>query len=488
MKKIESLPQAKLLLASLRSVGYSDQTAIADIIDNSITANATEIRIEYDWPKKSISIIDDGYGMGFDELIENMRIGSSDPEKVRDDTDLGRFGMGMKTAAFALARRLTVITKKDCVLSNAVWDLDMIPDIGWNLLCMENDELLYYSEKIKGEQGTIIILEKLDRVITEENEEKAKQQFYRSLSTVEKHLGITFHRFIEEDGLVIKANGNIIEPWNPFVLDNKATQEFDEEEIYSEDESKRIVIQPFILPHKTKFDTEEDFKKAAGPGDWRANQGLYVYRNRRLLVHGTWFSYIKKEPAFNLARIRVDITSDSDEDWKIDIKKSTATPPHYARDRIRSIIDDYTIKSAKVYNSRGSYTSHNNDSSNLDYVWEQHRNRGKYYYKINRNHPILQRVFAKLDKDRNLLDSYLVLIENYAPCMVSGVVETMGSSTPNKTVDKVSLIKARKELQDLVDAYMFMGYSKKEIDSAISAMPEYIDYIDELKEILEKSK
>ena len=129
MKKIESLPQAKLLLASLRSVGYSDKTAIADIIDNSITANANEICIEYDWPKQAISITDNGYGMGFDELIENMRIGSSDPEKIRDDNDLGRFGMGMKTAAFALARRLTVITKKDGILSNAVWDLDLIPDI-----------------------------------------------------------------------------------------------------------------------------------------------------------------------------------------------------------------------------------------------------------------------------------------------------------------------------------------------------------------------
>ena len=353
---------------------------------------------------------------------------------------------------------------------------------------MDQNELLYFSKKITGEQGTIIVLEKLDRVITEEDEDKAKHQFYRSLSTVEKHIGLTFHRFIEEDGLVIKANDNVIEPWNPFVLDNKATQEFDEEEIYSENETKRIVVQPFILPHKTKFATEADFKKAAGHGDWRADQGLYVYRNRRLLVHGTWFSYIKKEPAFNLARIRIDITSDSDEDWKIDIKKSIATPPYYARDRIRSIIDEYTSRSAKVYNSRGSYSKHNNDSPSLDYVWVQHRIRGKYFYKINRNHPILQKVLTKLDEDSMLLESYLALIENYAPCMVSGVIETMGSGTTNKTIDKVELIKVRKDLKELVDAYKFMGYSNGEIESAISLMPVYVEYIDVLKEILEKCK
>lgn len=105
-KKIQSIPEARLLLESLRSVGYNEETAIADIIDNCISAKAHEIKIQFDWEKKRIVISDDGLGMSSKDLIENMRIGSSDPNQVRDERDLGRFGMGMKTAAFSLGKKL----------------------------------------------------------------------------------------------------------------------------------------------------------------------------------------------------------------------------------------------------------------------------------------------------------------------------------------------------------------------------------------------
>lgn len=104
-EKIQSIPEARLLLASLRSVGYNEETAIADIIDNCISAQAHEIKIQFDWEKKRIVILDDGIGMSEKNLIENMRIGSSDPSKIRDEGDLGRFGMGMKTAAFSLGKK-----------------------------------------------------------------------------------------------------------------------------------------------------------------------------------------------------------------------------------------------------------------------------------------------------------------------------------------------------------------------------------------------
>ena len=131
---IPSIPEARLLLASLRSVGYTEETAIADIIDNCISAHANHIDIFFDWNNKRILIVDDGNGMAAADLIENMRIGSSDPDQARSEDDLGRFGMGMKTAAFSLGKMLTVVTKTDGVVSNAVWDLDQIPQIGWNLI------------------------------------------------------------------------------------------------------------------------------------------------------------------------------------------------------------------------------------------------------------------------------------------------------------------------------------------------------------------
>ena len=138
---IQSIPEAKLLLASLRSVGYTEETAIADIVDNCISARAQHIDIVFEADKKRILILDDGIGMTAESLIENMRIGSSDPAKRRDNTDLGRFGMGMKTAAFSLGKRLTVVTRYEGCTSNATWDLDKIPDIGWNLIVEENSVL-----------------------------------------------------------------------------------------------------------------------------------------------------------------------------------------------------------------------------------------------------------------------------------------------------------------------------------------------------------
>lgn len=394
-EKIQSIPEARLLLASLRSVGYNEETAIADIIDNCISAQAHEIKIQFDWEKKRIVILDDGIGMSEKNLIENMRIGSSDPSKIRDEGDLGRFGMGMKTAAFSLGKKLTVITKFGAKVSNASWDLDQIPTIGWNLIIRDENEIAEFSSQI-GEQGTIVVIENLDRVIDIDDEKKAKNKFYRIAAKTEKHLALTFHRFIEEDGLVLKLNNNPIKAWNPFVLENGATQELPEESVFSDDGCVKMVIQPYVLPHKTKFASDDEYKAAGGPKDWNYHQGIYVYRNRRLIICGTWFDYIKKEPAYNLARIKIDITSASDEEWKIDIKKSAASLPSDVKELVEREIDLCTETSARVYNSRGNYSKSNVSAPNLDYVWEQRKKNGRYSFHINRKHALLNNIKKQL--------------------------------------------------------------------------------------------
>lgn len=278
---IQSIPEAKLLLASLRSVGYTEETAIADIVDNCISAKAKHIDIIFETEKMRILILDDGIGMTAQALIENMRIGSSDPSKQRDDTDLGRFGMGMKTAAFSLGKRLTVVTRFEESTSNAAWDLDKIPDIGWNLIIEESDSIAEISSRL-GAQGTVVCIENLDRVIGSLDEAKAKKKFYKTAEKVEKHLALIFHRFIEEDGLVIRINGTEIQPWNPFVINNNATQELADETIWSDDGASEVVIQPYVLPHRTKFASDDDYQAAGGAKGWNYHQGVYVYRNRRL--------------------------------------------------------------------------------------------------------------------------------------------------------------------------------------------------------------
>ena len=192
---IESIPEARLLLMSLRSVGYTEETAIADILDNSISADATEIRISFNWDDESIVIADNGTGMTEEELVSNMRIGSADPGDIRSKKDLGRFGMGLKTAAFALGKRLTVITKANGQYANAAWDLDDVLRIGWNLI-VQNEESLEQYYSLLQDQGTVVIIEKLDRMIDPRNKQKSERKFYSTIRKTEEHLGLTFHRFI----------------------------------------------------------------------------------------------------------------------------------------------------------------------------------------------------------------------------------------------------------------------------------------------------
>ena len=486
---IQSIPEAKLLLASLRSVGYNEETAIADIIDNCISAQAHEIKIQFDWEKKRIVISDDGFGMNEKDLIENMRIGSSDPSKIRGKDDLGRFGMGMKTAAFSLWKKLTVITKSDSVVSNASWDLDLIPEIGWNLIIRDESEIFEFLAQM-GERGTIVVIESLDRVIDIDDEKKAKNKFYRIASKTEKHLALTFHRFIEEDDLVLELNGNQIKAWNPFILENSATQELPEESIFSDDGCAEVIIQPYVLPHKTKFASDDDYQAAGGPKGWNYHQGIYVYRNRRLIICGTWFDYIKKEPAYNLARIKIDITSASDEDWKIDIKKSTASLPSYVREAVEREIELCTETSARVYNSRGSYSKSNVSIPNLDYVWEQRKKNGRYSFHINRQHSLLNEVKKQLDdQGKSILSAYLALIENFAPFMQSGVADSLQNGKVSAEPDKTSLeYRVQiKELTDMISIFLSQGFTKEETQSTLLDMPNYRHLREDIAKLVEEA-
>lgn len=487
---IQSIPEARLLLASLRSVGYSEDTAIADIIDNCITAEASLIDIFFDWENKRILIVDNGRGMSSENLIKNMRIGSSDPSEYRDEGDLGRFGMGMKTAAFSLGKRLTVVTKTDEIVSNAVWDLDQIQNIGWNLIVQEPSEIAEYAAML-GEQGTVVAIEELDRVIDLSNEAKAKKKFYAIAGKVEKHISLTFHRFIEEDNLAIRLNKNPIAAWNPFVLSNSATQELSDETVWSEDGKSEVTIQPYVLPHKTKFVADDDYQDAGGYKGWNYHQGVYVYRNRRLIICGTWFDYIKKEPAYNLARIKVDISSASDEDWKIDIKKSTASLPGYLRETVERAIDICTEASARVYNSRGTYSKSNVGAPNLNYVWEQRKKNGRYTFHINRKHSLLQDIKKKLDEEGvAALTAYLALVENLAPFMLSGAADSLQKKDVDNATDRNSLEYQMEvnELKEFVALFLSRGFSKEETKSTLLDMANYRHLRQEIIKIVEEAQ
>ncbi|WHH57178.1 ATP-binding protein [Petroclostridium sp. X23] len=491
--EFESLPNAKMLLASLRSVGYTEETAIADIIDNSISADASKIKMFFDWDEKRILIADNGKGMSKEELLESMKIGSTDPNDYRSEKDLGRFGMGMKTASFSLAKKLLVITKNGDCYYNAEWDLEYVENEDkWNILIKNESEIKELIEDTKDklafdeyDTGTLIVISNLDRMIDSNNIQKSKDRFYKTIKKVKRHLSMIFHRFMEEDDLEIYVNSNFLTPWNPYVRYNVATQELLVEECF--DGKRQVIIEPYILPHKTKFANEDEFGLASGPKGWLNHQGFYVYRNRRLIVYGTWFGKFRKEPAYNLARIKLDMYSDSDFEWGIDIKKSKAIPPVGIEETITQIAYLAIERSVAVYNSRGTYNKKNADSNaSLKYVWEQRKNAcGNYMFYLNKKHPMLMRIMQEISQElRAELKTYLSLIENYSPSMLSGVID---NGNLRIAVDEDQEQKDILLIKEKIAILKKLHYENEEIYDVLTESPEYAYLKEKLMGIVEEA-
>lgn len=490
--KHESTPHAKMLLVALRSVGYTNESAIADIVDNSISGAATEIELYFDWDNKRIIIADNGFGMNYEELMSAMEIGSADPNEMRPSEDLGRFGLGMKTATFSMAKNLLVITKKNNYISNAEWDLDEVAtDDRWELSEYDESQISTVLDSIKDlvsynewEQGTMIVISKLDRLIDVDNIDKSKKKFYKMIKSIKSHLAITFHRFIEEDDLIIRVNKNEIIAWNPYWLESPATMELPREELF--DGKNDVIIEPYILPHKNKFESEEEYTRASGPKDWLGQQGFYVYRNRRLLVYGTWFGKFKKEPAYNLARIKLDMSADSDFEWDIDIKKSKATLPVALEEQVTQIAFLAIEKSVAVYNSRGVYNRRNTaNSTSLKYVWEQRKNlSGNYMFYLNKKHPMLMKILADLNEEKQKeLKTYLSLVENYSPTMLSGVLDSSTSVEVSEEEKQKEIL----SIKEIIRIYRALQYNDEEIYEALYDSPEYLYIREDLKSIIEET-
>lgn len=409
-------PNPKSTINSYRSFGYNLSTAIADIIDNSISASADFIELEFLWNGREsvISILDNGKGMDLDELVIAMTPGSKDPEDSRDEKDLGRFGMGLKTASFSQCKRLTVITKKEGnKLYKRCWDIDFInKEEEWTLLDYISNES--YLEKVENLKcGTMIIWEQLDRIVGDAkiDNEAVKSAFYQEMVTVKEHLSLVFHRFIENKRIKIALNTNEIEPWNPFLLNLNPKPEMGQTEVLS----NNVEVTYFILPHMSKIN-HEDYEKSGGPLGWYQQQGFYIYRGDRLLVAGEWLGIDKKREYSKLARIAVNFPNANDFDWNLDIKKSTATPPIGIRKDLARIAKIASMKSAKIYNWRGQKMVSNDEGSvTLESLWKDEINRdGIKKYKINKNHPLIKQLLETTNENK-LIQKALKLIEQNIP-------------------------------------------------------------------------
>ncbi|NIG54669.1 ATP-binding protein [Chitinophaga sp. Cy-1792] len=384
-------PVAPRMLNSLRAVGYTLGAALADILDNSISAEAKNIWIDFNYSDQEsfISIEDDGRGMNDLELEEAMRLGSRIPDDERLLDDLGRFGMGLKTASLSQCKSLSVMSKKNGEqAAYLTWDLDFICNVSkkWELLeyMPEGDWVNRFGSR---EKGTTVLWKKLDRIIDFKagSYEKISRNLEAALLKAKDHLAMVFHRFIEDRQVKIYLRGREIEPWNPFLTEHSATQHLPEEIL----DLSGTKLRGFILPHQSRL-TVNEFNRMEGGKGWNGQQGFYIYRNKRLLIGGSWLGLLRKNPMYRLARISLDFPASLDAEWQIDIKKSTARfPPGYIN-RLKAYANAVCSRSSGVFTNKGAIIR-NRGTSSFDFqpVWMEKQKFGNRFYEINRHHPII---------------------------------------------------------------------------------------------------
>lgn len=392
MRCVNCPPSATLLTSSLRSIGYSLGTAIADIIDNSISAGAKKVEIRFTPALDCLSIIDDGCGMTPEELRQAMRFGSKAPTEIRAEKDLGRYGLGLKTASFSQCKVLTVISKKHDHVSAYRWDLDNIEN--WNLIELNTTEITklpYFQNLSDRTHGTIVVWTNLDRL--DGNKDAALQD-------AERHLSLVFHRYLEKE-LQIYWNGRALKPNNPFqyVWDWKPKKT-----VWIGDAKVIVEACQLKLPRTL---SQKQLDELGGKEGIRRSQGFYIYRNRRLVVWGKWFGLARHLETNKFLRIRVDVPNVLDNQWSLDVKKSQATPPA----SILTMLKGYVEKSLEE--TRRTFGGHSvRGRRNEVPLWEEEiRPEGSVHYAINRNHPLVQEL---LSETKGLV-TLLTLMEHQLP-------------------------------------------------------------------------
>jgi hypothetical protein len=411
------------MMEALRGLGYSTAAALADIIDNSISAGAGEVRIDFTWDgaDSRITVLDDGRGMSEPELELAMRLGGKNPLDLRAPDDLGRFGLGLKTASFSQCRRLTVASRRqDGSISCLRWDLDEIAtrtDDSWVLFENPANGSEKHLAPLHGcNRGTLVLWEVLDRIVTAGYR---ADDFADLIVDVETRLAMVFHRMLERERPRFRLflNGVPVKPWDPFMSGHPA-KPWNSPVERRDTAFGSVEVECHVLPHRDRLSPDEH-ASAGGPEGWTSQQGFYVYRSQRLLLSGGWLGLgpgraWHREEAHRLARIRLDIPNTADSEWKIDIRKSTARPPISLRKWLTKLAEDTRERARSVFAFRGAPTP-SPGGTPVKQAWRTDYSRSGVRYRVDENHPAVSAVIGGSGPMLPMVRAMLRVIEETVP-------------------------------------------------------------------------
>lgn len=366
-------PSAARLTESLRDIGYDFPSAVADIVDNSVMAGAThvDVSIEFAGEGSYVAISDDGEGMTGNGLDEALRYGS---RRAYGRSDLGRYGLGLKTASLSQCRSVTIITCRRSApehVNRRTLDLDVIAKFDdWLIYEPLLEPVIERSEeRLKSEPGTVVIWRKLDRVLPEKRPDSgwARRRLDALAAKTAEHLAIVFHRYLEavEGELVITVNGQKVVPWNPFAPNELTTTELHLQrfELTVGDVSGSVTLRRFVLPARDEFSSAEEFERYSGPLNWNRQQGIYIYRADRLVQWGGWNGIRGIDEHTKLARASLEFDTDLDSVFNINVAKMRVTLPPQIRHMLERPINELCAYADDRYRKASRGVEHTHPSS-----------------------------------------------------------------------------------------------------------------------------
>ncbi len=464
-------PNASALIEGMRDFGYNLETALADIIDNSITAGSSNVEIitETFSDDPWIAIKDDGVGMTEDELVEAMRLGSKNPREERASKDLGRFGLGLKSASFSQCRKLAVLTRKNGKSSCARWDLDHVANCNeWDLELIEGSNIVK-GINLRNNSGTVVIWQKLDRLSggVKKNRKKLIAHINSELARSEYHLRLVFHKFLEGPSppLKITLNGRILEPIDPMASKHLATQLGPEETLKSN--NRTVSYRCYTLPHHNKM-TQEEWDELGGPKGHLRTQGFYVYREKRLIIAGSWLGLAKQTELTKLCRVAINIPNTMDSEWKIDVKKASAQLPLGVRDRLKRITERLGVSSKRTYRRKGNVLVEQTRYP----LWNRIKTDNNVIFRPNLGHPVFSMFSEKLPQEfRQEFEQCLKLIGTGLP--IDALHAEFAGNAEAVVADEVDFKDLGNLVFTLVDALNKNNISKEDILDALQCHPVF---------------
>jgi hypothetical protein len=464
LEVFDASPSAASLIEGLRDFGYTFNTSVADIIDNSIAASATHIDILASFSSgiPRVAFVDNGRGMTGEELRTAMRPGSQSPKELRASFDLGRFGLGLKTASFAQCRKLTVVTRLNGVANSARWDLDYVASSNtWSVL-VPTTEGTFGLEQLPETEGTLILWEEIDRIGVDGDNIASEDHFNELLSNLSDHLGLVFHRFLDGQAkrhkkLTIAINGRSIDSVNPFNPSNQRTNRRPEERL-----SNGAVVTPYVLPHP-KTVSPSEFIAFEGVSGYVNSQGFYLYRVDRLIVWATWFGVARKSPSTKLLRISIDIDNDSDEKWQINVLKASANLPRDTKRELKKLIDRWRGTARSTFTRRETV-------KNLDSrfrTWTRLEADDVIRYEVDMTAPIIEHMLEGFNEDeKKKVANLFQIVASDLP--VESLFVDLSDHQERVETDVLSIEAASDLTSGIIQILRLEGHTDNEIEKVLN--------------------